>query len=73
MDKFEKRELEIWGLLSGGHPNILELYGAVKSHSKVTIFMEFMNGKAAANLKANLSWFFLYGLFCLALGLFMHT
>ena len=38
-------ELEIWGTLTGRHDNILKIYGAVKSCGKVTIFMEFMNGK----------------------------
>ena len=43
---FEMTELEIWGNLSGRHPNILDLYGAVKSHGKVTIFMEYMEGRS---------------------------
>lgn len=38
-------ELEIWGELSGRHPNILELHGAVRSKGKVTIFMEYMEGE----------------------------
>lgn len=38
-------ELEIWGELSGRHPNTLELHGAVRSKGKVTIFMEYMEGE----------------------------
>jgi len=41
---FEVAEIEVWGNLSGRHPSILELYGAVKSQGKVTIFMEYMEG-----------------------------
>ncbi|XP_068747571.1 uncharacterized protein [Montipora capricornis] len=44
VENFEMTELKIWGTLTGRHDNILELYGAVKSCGKVTIFMEFMNG-----------------------------
>ncbi|XP_078376186.1 uncharacterized protein LOC144659591 isoform X2 [Oculina patagonica] len=42
--KFESDEIEIWGSLSGQHPNILELYGAVKYCQTVIIFMEYMSG-----------------------------
>ena len=48
---FEMAELEIWGNLSGRHPNILDLYGAVKSHGKVTIFMEYMEGRSIIMIK----------------------
>lgn len=43
-DSFEMTGLEIWGIMSGRHDNILELYGAVKSCGKITIFMEYMSG-----------------------------
>ncbi|XP_044178906.1 probable serine/threonine-protein kinase mps1 isoform X4 [Acropora millepora] len=43
-DSFEMTGLEIWGTMSGRHDNILELYGAVKSCGKITIFMEYMSG-----------------------------
>lgn len=39
-------EIKIWGSLSGQHPNILELYGAVKYSWTVIIFMEYMSGKS---------------------------
>lgn len=44
--KFESNEIEIWGGLSGRHPNILELYGAMKYRQSgtVIIFMEYMSG-----------------------------
>ncbi|KAJ7391780.1 hypothetical protein OS493_016067 [Desmophyllum pertusum] len=42
--KFQKAEIEIWGSISGQHPNILELYGAIKYRHAVIIFMEYMNG-----------------------------
>ena len=42
--KFEHQELDIWQLLSGHHPNIVELYGAVQTKEHVIIFMEFMEG-----------------------------
>ena len=44
--KFESNEIEIWGGLSGRHPNILELYGAMKFRQSgtVIIFMEYMSG-----------------------------
>lgn len=44
MEKFESAEIEIWGSLSEQHPNILELYGAVKYKQTVIIFMEYMKG-----------------------------
>ena len=43
--------LEIWGIMSGRHDNILELYGAVKSCGKITIFMEYMSGKNSNNIQ----------------------
>lgn len=45
MAQFDNMEIEIWGTLSGQHPNILELYGAVKYRQTVIIFMEYMRGK----------------------------
>ena len=45
MSKFEARELEVWRSVSGKHPNILELLGAVKNDDHVIMFMEFMDGK----------------------------
>ena len=43
-------EVEMWGNLSGRHPNILELFGAVKCDDKVTIFMEYMEGEIVFHL-----------------------
>lgn len=37
-------ELDTWGSISGQHPNILKLYGAVKHEETVVIFMEYMRG-----------------------------
>ena len=31
--------------MNGKHPNILDLYGAVKREQRVLIFMEYMDGK----------------------------
>ena len=37
-------EIDVWGSISGQHPNILELYGAIKHKEAVVIFMEYMEG-----------------------------
>ena len=43
---FREDERKIWQKMNGRkHPNILELYGAVKRKERVLIFMEYMNGK----------------------------
>ena len=44
MGKFQLVEIDTWGSISGQHPNILELYGAVKHKDTVVIFMEYMEG-----------------------------
>jgi serine/threonine protein kinase len=31
--------------MNGKHPNILDLYGAIKREQRVLIFMEYMDGK----------------------------
>ena len=45
--------MQVWGHLSGRHPGILELYGAVKYEGKFTIFMEHMEGKKILSAKEN--------------------
>lgn len=44
MGKFQQVEIDTWGSISGKHPNILELYGAMKYKDTVVIFMEYMEG-----------------------------
>ncbi|PFX15026.1 Mitogen-activated protein kinase kinase kinase 14 [Stylophora pistillata] len=62
INKFESNEIQIWGGLSGRHPNILELYGAIKCRRSgtVIIFMEYMSGGSveeyAGEMNCNEIW-----------------
>ena len=50
-NSFELNEVRVWGHLSGRHPGILQLYGALRCDGKVTIFMEYMEGKKIFSVK----------------------
>ncbi|XP_028405064.1 uncharacterized protein LOC114527571 [Dendronephthya gigantea] len=52
VSKFHEEEIKIWQKLSGKHPNILELYGAVQRRQRILIFMEYMNGGSVGDFLA---------------------